>query len=154
MAGGIDAMAQHMWDARRARQKYLNLPAELNPGSIAEAYRAQEVYYRLAEPVYGPVAGVKVATTTKVMQDLMGITHPCGGDRDRRSLSGAGGVLPPRRAGVRPGRRREGRDHHQGDAGPDGHHAPVRRRSRSPKPIGRRRCITASPSRCTARSPA
>jgi 2-keto-4-pentenoate hydratase len=79
MAGGIDAMAQHMWDARRARQKYSNLPAALQPGSIAEAYRAQEIYYRLAEPVYGPVAGVKVATTTKVMQDLMGISHPCGG---------------------------------------------------------------------------
>jgi 2-keto-4-pentenoate hydratase len=79
MAGGIDAMAQHMWDARRARQKYANLPAALHPGSIAEAYQAQEVYYRLAEPVYGPVAGVKVATTTKVMQELMGITHPCGG---------------------------------------------------------------------------
>jgi 2-keto-4-pentenoate hydratase len=29
--------------------------------------------------VYGPVGGVKVATTTKVMQELMGITHPCGG---------------------------------------------------------------------------
>ena len=29
--------------------------------------------------MYGPVGGVKVATTTKVMQQLMGITHPCGG---------------------------------------------------------------------------
>jgi 2-keto-4-pentenoate hydratase len=29
--------------------------------------------------VYGSVAGAKVATTTKVMQELMGITHPCGG---------------------------------------------------------------------------
>src|SRR3954464_7763993 len=79
MAGGIEAMAQHMWEARRARQIYRNLPPALHPGSIAEAYQAQEVYYRLAEPVYGPIAGVKVATTTKVMQDLMGITHPCGG---------------------------------------------------------------------------
>src|SRR4051794_1089403 len=79
MAGKIDAMAQHMWDGRRQRQKYANLPPTLHPASIAEAYRAQEVYYRLAEPVYGPVAGVKVATTTKVMQELMGITHPCGG---------------------------------------------------------------------------
>src|SRR5205085_10845581 len=82
-AGGImsrlDAMAQHMWDARRARTKYANLPDDLKPGSIDEAYQAQEVYYRLAEPVYGPVGGVKVATTTKVMQQLMGITHPCGG---------------------------------------------------------------------------
>ena len=75
----LDAMARHMWDARRARSKYANLPAELKPASIAEAYQAQEVYHRLAEPVYGPVAGVKVATTTKVMQQLMGITHPCGG---------------------------------------------------------------------------
>jgi len=75
----LDAMAQHMWDARRARTKYVNLPDALKPASIAEAYAAQEVYYRLAEPVYGPVGGVKVATTTKVMQDLMGITHPCGG---------------------------------------------------------------------------
>src|SRR5438128_6849081 len=75
----LDAMAQHMWDARRARAKYANLPEELKPGSIAEAYQAQEVYHRLAEPVYGAVAGVKVATTTKVMQQLMGITHPCGG---------------------------------------------------------------------------
>ena len=71
MAGGIDAMARYMWDARRARQKHANLPAALHPGSIAEAYQAQEAYCRLAEPVYGPVAGVKVATTTKVMQELM-----------------------------------------------------------------------------------
>jgi 2-keto-4-pentenoate hydratase len=75
----LDAMARHMWDARRARQNYANLPDALKPISIAEAYRAQEVYYRLAEPLYGPVGGVKVATTTKVMQQLMGITHPCGG---------------------------------------------------------------------------
>ena len=79
MTGKLDAMAQHMWDARRARAKYANLPDDLKPSSIAEAYAAQEVYYRLAEPVYGPVGGVKVATTTRVMQDLMGITHPCGG---------------------------------------------------------------------------
>jgi 2-keto-4-pentenoate hydratase len=75
----LEAMARHMWEARRARANYANLPEQLKPGSIAEAYAAQEVYHRLAEPVYGPVGGVKVATTTKVMQHLMGITHPCGG---------------------------------------------------------------------------
>jgi 2-keto-4-pentenoate hydratase len=75
----LNAMAQHMWDARRARKNYANLPDALKPASIAEAYQAQEVYYGLAEPVYGPLGGVKVATTTKVMQQLMGITHPCGG---------------------------------------------------------------------------
>ena len=75
----LDAMARHMWDARRARANYANLPEHLRPGSIAEAYAAQEAYHRLAEPTYGPVGGVKVATTTRVMQQLMGITHPCGG---------------------------------------------------------------------------
>ena len=79
MTDKLDAMARHMWDARRARQTFANLSGDLKPASIAEAYRAQEVYYRLAEPAYGPVGGVKVAVATKVMQDLMGITHPCGG---------------------------------------------------------------------------
>jgi 2-keto-4-pentenoate hydratase len=75
----LNAMAQYMWDARQRRLPYRNLPDELQPASIAEAYAAQEAYYRLAEPVYGDVAGAKIATTTKVMQQLMGITHPCGG---------------------------------------------------------------------------
>ncbi|MGC1538639.1 MAG: hydratase [Xanthobacteraceae bacterium] len=75
----LTAMAQWMCDARRRRLPYRNLPDDLRPASIAEAYAAQEAYYRLAEPVYGAVAGAKIATTTKVMQQLMGITHPCGG---------------------------------------------------------------------------
>src|SRR5436190_11074109 len=73
------AMAQWMWDARQQRAAYQNLPDELRPGTLVEAYAGQEAYYRLAEPVYGAVGGAKIATTTKVMQQLMGITHPCGG---------------------------------------------------------------------------
>src|SRR5215218_761125 len=79
MNDAAEANARRMWDARVARQPYANLPDSAAPLSIEEAYEAQEAYWRLAEPVYGPVAGVKVATTTKVMQQLMGITHPCGG---------------------------------------------------------------------------
>ena len=75
----LNAMAQWMWQARQQRLPYRNLPDELRPASIAEAYAAQEAYYRLAEPRYGPVGGAKIATTTKVMQQLMGIAHPCGG---------------------------------------------------------------------------
>jgi 2-keto-4-pentenoate hydratase len=75
----LNAMAQWMWDARQRRLPYRNLPDELRPQSIGEAYAAQEAYYRLAEPLYGAVGGAKIATTTKVMQQLMGITHPCGG---------------------------------------------------------------------------
>jgi 2-keto-4-pentenoate hydratase len=78
-AGRTNAMAQWMWDARARRLPYRNLPDELKPASLREAYAAQEAYYRLAEPVYGAVCGAKIATTTKVMQELMGIDHPCGG---------------------------------------------------------------------------
>ena len=38
----LDAMARHMWDARRARARHANLPEALKPSSIAEAYLAQE----------------------------------------------------------------------------------------------------------------
>jgi 2-keto-4-pentenoate hydratase len=75
----LGAMARFMWDARQRRERYRNLPDELRPASLAEAYGAQELYHRLAKPVYGAVAGAKIATTTKVMQQLMGISHPCAG---------------------------------------------------------------------------
>jgi 2-keto-4-pentenoate hydratase len=75
----LEAMARFMWDARQRREVYRNLPDGLRPTSLAQAYAAQEVYHRLAEPVYGGVAGAKIATTTKVMQQLMGISHPCAG---------------------------------------------------------------------------
>lgn len=79
MSSTAESNARRMWDARVARQPFANLPDAGTALSIEEAYEAQEAYWRLAQPVYGPVAGVKVATTTKVMQQLMGITHPCGG---------------------------------------------------------------------------
>ena len=79
LQANLEAMAQWMWQARARRLPYRNLPDDLRPASIAEAYAAQEAYYRLAEPTYGAVAGAKIATTTKVMQRLMGIDHPCGG---------------------------------------------------------------------------
>jgi 2-keto-4-pentenoate hydratase len=75
----LTAMAQWMWEARRRGLPYRNLPDALRPASSAEAYAAQEIYCRLAEPVYGAVGGAKIATTTKVMQQLMGIDHPCAG---------------------------------------------------------------------------
>ena len=79
MTDRLHQMAQWMWEGRQRRLPYANLPSDLIPGSIAEAYAAQEIYYRLAEPVYGGVGGAKIATTTKVMQELMGINHACGG---------------------------------------------------------------------------
>ncbi len=65
MTDRVQYMAQWMWDARQRRLPYANLPEVLTPASIAEACAAQEIYYRLAEPVYGAVGGAKIATTTR-----------------------------------------------------------------------------------------
>jgi 2-keto-4-pentenoate hydratase len=69
----------HMWRSGREGASYANLPAELRPADVDEAYAAQAEFHRLAIPVHGPIGGWKIATTTKVMQELMGIGHPCAG---------------------------------------------------------------------------
>jgi 2-keto-4-pentenoate hydratase len=65
--------------AHKARNAYANLPADIAPQTVDEAYAAQDALATIWEPARGPVAGLKIATTTRVMQALMGINHPCGG---------------------------------------------------------------------------
>ena len=71
-AGSID-------EAHKTRARYQNLPDAIAPSNVAEAYAAQAALVDLWTPRLGPVAGLKIATTTKVMQALMGIDHPCMG---------------------------------------------------------------------------
>lgn len=71
--------ARFIAEAHAGRADYQNLSGALAPGSIADAYAAQEALVEHWAPLWGPVAGLKIATTTKVMQALMGIDHPCGG---------------------------------------------------------------------------
>jgi 2-keto-4-pentenoate hydratase len=71
--------ARFIADAHASGAAYRNLPDDLAPATVAEAYAAQEALRALWEPRLGTVAGLKIATTTRVMQELMGIDHPCGG---------------------------------------------------------------------------
>jgi 2-keto-4-pentenoate hydratase len=73
------AAAQFIAEAHRACAPFENLPAAITPRSIAEAYATQDALRDLWRPLYGEVVGLKIATTTKVMQELLGIDHPCGG---------------------------------------------------------------------------
>jgi len=73
------AAAGFLWGAHRAREAYCNLPPDLAPRDAREAYAMQDAFHALAASSRGAVAGMKIATTTKVMQALMGIDHPCGG---------------------------------------------------------------------------
>ena len=71
--------ARFIDEAHRTRARYQNLPDAIAPQTVAEAYAAQAALCDLWAPRLGPVAGLKIATTTKVMQALMGIDHPCMG---------------------------------------------------------------------------
>lgn len=71
--------ARFIADAHRTRETYRNLPDAIAPRSVADAYAVQDTLRAIWEEQYGPVAGLKIATTTRVMQQLMGIDHPCGG---------------------------------------------------------------------------
>ena len=74
-----EKVARHVLAEHERRADFRNLPAEIAPANIAQAYAAQLALVRLLVPRKGKVAGLKIATTTKVMQQLMGIDHPCGG---------------------------------------------------------------------------
>jgi 2-keto-4-pentenoate hydratase len=71
--------ARFLDEAHRARARYQNLPESIAPRNFDDAYAAQEALCALWLPRLGPIVGRKIAVTTKVMQQLMGITHPCGG---------------------------------------------------------------------------
>src|SRR5215831_11339728 len=74
-----EKVARYVLAEHERRADFRNLPAEIAPGNIAQAYAAQLALVPLLTSRKGKVAGLKIATTTKIMQQLMGIDHPCGG---------------------------------------------------------------------------
>jgi 2-keto-4-pentenoate hydratase len=87
------AAARFIAKAHAERARYQNLAGALEPPTIGDAYAAQEELRKLWEPIHGPVAGLKIAVTTKVMQELMGINHPCGGMIYARNVHASPHVL-------------------------------------------------------------
>lgn len=73
------AAARFIDEAHTKRRTYQNLTGALEPKSVSDAYAVQEALREIWQPKWGHIAGLKIATTTKVMQQLMGIDHPCGG---------------------------------------------------------------------------
>lgn len=78
MSKAVEA-ARFIDEAHKTGARYQNLPDALAPANVPEAYAGQAALVELWTPRLGPVAGLKIATTTKVMQALMGIDHPCMG---------------------------------------------------------------------------
>ncbi len=78
---GFDAgaAARHLIDEHARHAQFANLPAAIAPRTLDEAYAAQAALERLLTPTLGAPGGAKIAVTTKVMQELMGIDQPCCG---------------------------------------------------------------------------
>jgi 2-keto-4-pentenoate hydratase len=74
-----DTTARHLFDAHNTRAEYCDLPRGIVPTTMGQAYAAQDAFAKLLQTRDGDIAGFKIATTTKVMQQLLGINHPCGG---------------------------------------------------------------------------
>ncbi|MEO1708823.1 MAG: fumarylacetoacetate hydrolase family protein [Pseudomonadota bacterium] len=87
-AAAVAIAAQH-----RNREAFANLSGDLAPPTIDDAYDAQEALAETWVSERGPVIGRKIATTTRVMQELMGIDHPCGGLIYQKTVHETGAAL-------------------------------------------------------------
>ena len=77
--GRVDRAARYFHNIHHNRQPLPRTPPEIDGASIDEAYAMQEALQRLFIPERGPIAGYKIALTTPVMQQLMGIDHAIAG---------------------------------------------------------------------------
>jgi len=79
-ANPIAGAARHLFAEAQAGHKGAPLPDNLAPPDVATAYLVQDRLQALwVEAGAGAVAGWKVALTSKVMQELVGVAQPCEG---------------------------------------------------------------------------
>ena len=73
-------IADHMAAEHAAGNAYKPLRGELKPADLEEAYQAQRALVsHWRGGVRGPIAGYKVALTSKPIQELCGVDQPIGG---------------------------------------------------------------------------
>jgi 2-keto-4-pentenoate hydratase len=86
----ILAAARIIATSRRNRSALKALPADAVPRDEAEGYRVQRAMHDLMLPQSGALVGYKVGCTSKVMQQYLDISHPCGGGVFARGVHGSG----------------------------------------------------------------
>jgi 2-keto-4-pentenoate hydratase len=74
----IGLAAAAIVEARLGRKRLDVLADRIRPRDLVEGYRTQRaVHERLAPTRIGSRIGYKIGCTTKVMQDYLGLAHPC-----------------------------------------------------------------------------
>jgi 2-keto-4-pentenoate hydratase len=76
--------------ARRARTPLQGLAPDIAPRDEAEGYRIQHAVHDLLAADVGPLVGYKIGCTSAVMQNYLGIPHPCGGGVFSRGVHSSG----------------------------------------------------------------
>jgi 2-keto-4-pentenoate hydratase len=78
-----------------ARRNHAPLaPLEAPPADEAEGYQIQRALHDLLLPHAGPLVGYKIGCTSAVMQEYIGIPHPCAGGVFRKGVHDSGVKLP------------------------------------------------------------
>jgi 2-keto-4-pentenoate hydratase len=90
----ILAAANTIASARRGRTPLQPLAADLAPRDEAGGYRIQDALHELLAADFGTLVGYKIGCTSAVMQDYLGIPHPCGGGVFARGVHQSGASLP------------------------------------------------------------
>jgi 2-keto-4-pentenoate hydratase len=82
--------------ARRGRTPLGPLPANAAPHSEAEGYQIQDALHGLLASDCGVRVGYKIGCTSAVMQQYLGIPHPCSGGVFAKGVFQSGASLPAR----------------------------------------------------------
>jgi 2-keto-4-pentenoate hydratase len=82
--------AQAIASARRSHTPLSVLPGEITPQDEAEGYLVQRALHDLLLPQSGAIAGYKIGCTSPVMQEYLGIPHPCSGGVFERGIHDSG----------------------------------------------------------------
>jgi 2-keto-4-pentenoate hydratase len=89
----ILAAANTIAAARRARTPLKPLAPDAAPNTEAEGYRIQAALRDLLAADFGSAVGYKIGCTSAVMQQYMGIPHPCGGSVFARGVHASPAAL-------------------------------------------------------------
>jgi 2-oxo-3-hexenedioate decarboxylase/2-keto-4-pentenoate hydratase len=78
--------ARYLWEEHQARRPFGPVPKPYTPGSLDEAYAVQGEFQKLLAEIHGPIAGYKVALTTPVMRQMVGVHEPVIGGIFSRTI--------------------------------------------------------------------
>ena len=90
----VQTAADEIARARLGGQRLAPLHGFLRPADEAAAYDVQAATHERLVPVFGPRVGYKIACTTAVMQQYLGVPNPCSAGVFERGVHASGVTLP------------------------------------------------------------